>query len=90
VCISLLFCAYIDVAHASMHNHIARICSLSMHTPPRPVQGWRQLDPGTGDEAGTTEGSFDVEWKGHFFMGKNNAVATDHNVYLDGLGVRVC
>ena len=23
---------------------------------PWPVQGWRKLDPGTGDEAGTTEG----------------------------------
>ena len=23
---------------------------------PWPVSGWRQLDPGTGDEAGTTEG----------------------------------
>ena len=28
---------------------------------PWPVSGWRQLDPGTGDEAGTTEGDFDVE-----------------------------
>ena len=25
-----------------------------------PVQGWRQLDPLTGDEAGTTEGEFKV------------------------------
>ena len=25
---------------------------------PWPVQGWRQLDLGTGDEAGTTQGQF--------------------------------
>ena len=26
------------------------------------VQGWRKLDPGTGDEAGTTEGAFHLWW----------------------------
>jgi ureidoglycolate lyase/seryl-tRNA synthetase len=51
-----------------------------------PVSGWRQLDPGTGDEAGTTEGDFEVEWKGDFFYGHNLAVATDNNYYLDGMG----
>lgn len=51
-----------------------------------PVQGWRQLDPGTGDEAGTTEGPFKVDWDGDFFYGHNLAIATDHNQYLDGLG----
>ena len=50
-----------------------------------PVQGWRQLDPQTGDEAGTTEGNFDVHWKGDFFYGKNLAIATVNNTYLDGL-----
>ena len=25
-----------------------------------PVSGWRQLDPDTGDEAGTTEGDFEA------------------------------
>ena len=39
-----------------------------------PVSGWRQLDPGTGDEAGTTEGNFDVEWKGDYFYGHNLAI----------------
>ena len=34
------------------------------------VQGRRQLDPGTGDEAGTTEGDFEVHWSGDFFYGK--------------------
>lgn len=28
---------------------------------PWPVSGWRQLDPGTGDEAGTTEGAYYVK-----------------------------
>jgi ureidoglycolate lyase len=51
-----------------------------------PQPGWRQLDPGTGDEAGTTEGDFKVWWEGDFFRGTNLAVATTNNVYLDGLG----
>ena len=52
---------------------------------PWPVSGWRQLDPGTGDEAGTTEGDFDVEWKGDYFYGHNLAIATENNFYLDGM-----
>eukprot|EP00927_Polykrikos_kofoidii_P079171 TRINITY_DN75958_c0_g1_i1.p1 TRINITY_DN75958_c0_g1~~TRINITY_DN75958_c0_g1_i1.p1 ORF type:complete len:285 (-),score=35.33 TRINITY_DN75958_c0_g1_i1:44-898(-) len=50
-----------------------------------PQPGWRPLDPGTGDEAGTTEGYFDVHWVGDFFYGKNLAVSTLNNTYLDGL-----
>ena len=48
--------------------------------------GWRQLDPDTGDEAGTTEGHFDVHWEGDYYFGTNLAVATSNNVYLDGFG----
>jgi len=51
-----------------------------------PVSGWRSLDPDTGNEAGTTEGHFDVNWKGDFFYGKNLAISTTNNYYLDGLG----
>lgn len=51
-----------------------------------PQPGWRKMDPGCGDEAGTTEGDFEVHWKGDFFYGKNLAVNTTNNVYLDGLG----
>ena len=29
-----------------------------------PLSGWREMDPGCGDEAGTTEGDFDVQWQG--------------------------
>ena len=53
---------------------------------PWPVSGWRKLDPDTGDEAGTTEGPFEVHWQGDFFYGKNLAIATENNSYLDGLG----
>ena len=52
---------------------------------PWPVQGWRQLDPDTGDEAGTTEGCFTVRWQGDFYYSKNFAVATSNNSYLDGI-----
>ena len=51
-----------------------------------PLRGWRPLDPDTGDEGGTTEGNFDVNWEGDFYYGKNLAVATKNNYYLDGLG----
>ena len=53
---------------------------------PWPVKGWRKLDPGTGDEAGTTEGDFEVHWHGDYFHGRNLAINTTNNVYLDGLG----
>lgn len=39
-----------------------------------------------GDEAGTTEGNFNVQWKGDFYYAKNLAVKTTNNSYLDGLG----
>jgi len=51
-----------------------------------PVSGWRQLDPHTGDEAGTTEGDFQVHWNGDFFRAKNLAINTINNAYLDGIG----
>jgi hypothetical protein len=51
-----------------------------------PLSGWRKLDPGTGDEAGTTEGDFEAWWQGNFFYGKNLAINTPNNFYLDGLG----
>eukprot|EP00943_MAST-04B_sp_MAST-4B-sp1_P004125 g4125.t1 len=53
---------------------------------PWPTNGWRKLDPGTGDEGGTVEGPFSVKWKGDYYIGNNLAVKTTNNVYLDGLG----
>lgn len=39
-----------------------------------PAQGWRPVDPDTGDEAGTTEGIFISEWRGDILYGRNAAV----------------
>ena len=36
----------------------------------RPKQGWREIDEGTGNEAGITEGSFDVWWDVNILYGK--------------------
>jgi hypothetical protein len=39
-----------------------------------PAQGTRPVDPDTGDEGGTTEGTFVGEWKGDILFGRNDAV----------------
>jgi ureidoglycolate lyase len=39
-----------------------------------PAQGWRPVDPNTGDEGGTTEGIFSFWWKGEVLYGRNEAV----------------
>lgn len=39
-----------------------------------PAQGWRPVDPDSGDEGGTTEGEFISEWKGDILYGRNAAV----------------
>ena len=51
-----------------------------------PQPGWRPLDPQTGDEAGTTEGHFDVHWQADYFFGHTLAIATENHYYLDGIG----
>lgn len=43
-----------------------------------PAQGWRPVDEGTGDEAGTTEGIFEGQWKGDVLTGRNAAVGGDY------------
>lgn len=40
-----------------------------------PAQGWRPVDPDSGDEGGTTEGVFISKWKGDILYGRNEAVA---------------
>ncbi len=47
-----------------------------------PQPGWRAVDPGTGNECGTTRGEFDFWWEGETLYGKNQAVASNH--YLLG------
>ena len=39
-----------------------------------PVQGWRQIDDGTGDGGGYVEGIFHGDWDGDILMGRNEAV----------------
>lgn len=39
-----------------------------------PPQGWRPVDPDTGDEGGTTEGVFSFWWQGELLSGRNEAV----------------
>jgi hypothetical protein len=43
-----------------------------------PAQGWRRVDVGTGDQAGTTEGIIEVWWVGDFLYAKNGAVNDDY------------
>lgn len=39
-----------------------------------PAQGWRPVDPDSGDEGGTTQGIFVSQWKGDVLYGSNEAV----------------
>ncbi|WP_286240717.1 ureidoglycolate lyase [Neptuniibacter halophilus] len=39
-----------------------------------PAQGWRPVDEGTGDEGGTTQGTFFSRWCGDLLYGSNEAV----------------
>jgi ureidoglycolate lyase len=39
-----------------------------------PAPGWRKLDSGTGNEAGTIEGTFACVWNGNELVGRNEAV----------------
>ncbi len=39
-----------------------------------PAPGWRKLDANTGNEGGTTEGTFACAWRGNELVGSNEAV----------------
>ena len=43
-----------------------------------PQPDWRPVDPGTGDEGGTTEGIFHFAWHGDVLRGRNEAVTDDY------------
>jgi hypothetical protein len=43
-----------------------------------PAVGSRPIDPGTGDEAGTTEVTFVSEWRGDILYGRNEAVGGNY------------
>ena len=49
-----------------------------------PKQGWREIDEGTGNEGGSTEGSFDAWWEGSTLYGQNNAVQHNSDYEVDG------
>lgn len=49
-----------------------------------PAQGWRPVDIDSGNEGGTTEGTFISEWVGDVLYGTNNAVG---GRYILGYGV---
>jgi hypothetical protein len=39
-----------------------------------PARGWRPVDADSGDEGGTTQGTFFAEWRGDILYGRNTAV----------------
>jgi hypothetical protein len=43
-----------------------------------PAQGWRPVDPDTGDQGGTVEGVFVSEWRGDVLFGRNDAVGGEY------------
>lgn len=43
-----------------------------------PAQGWRPIDPGTGNEGGTTEGVFSFWWEEGTLHGLNKAVGDSY------------
>ena len=49
-----------------------------------PKQGWREIDAGTGNEAGATEGSFNTWWESSVLYGENNAVQHNSDYEEDG------
>jgi Ureidoglycolate lyase len=49
-----------------------------------PAQGWRPVDEDSGNEGGTTEGTFTSSWQGDVLFGSNAAVGGE---YVLGYGV---
>jgi ureidoglycolate lyase len=45
---------------------------------PWPAQGWRAIDPHTGDQGGVAEGLFEFSWKGETLYARNNAVGDSY------------
>ncbi|MBO6521394.1 MAG: ureidoglycolate lyase [Rhodospirillales bacterium] len=48
-----------------------------------PQPGWRTIDPGTGDEGGTTEGLFEFWWEHNVLHARNNAVDDQYVMAAD-------
>jgi ureidoglycolate lyase len=45
---------------------------------PWPAQGWRPIDPHTGDQGGVAEGLFEFSWQGETLYARNNAVGDSY------------
>ncbi len=45
---------------------------------PWPAQGWRPIDPHSGDQGGVTEGLFEFWWRGDTLYARNNAVGDSY------------
>ncbi len=57
-------------------------CEIEIVTWPK--QGWRNIEIGTGNEGGTTEGPFETWWNEGILYGKNNAVEHKSRYDQDG------
>ena len=57
-------------------------CEIEIVTWPK--QGWRNIEEGTGNEGGTTEGPFETWWENNILYGKNNAVEHKSEYDKDG------
>ena len=51
-------------------------CEIEIVTWPAP--GWRPVEEGTGNEGGTTEGTFSFWWTGDVLQGRNEAVGGEY------------
>jgi len=49
-----------------------------------PRKGWRDIEKGTGNEGGITEGPFETWWQGDILYGRNNAVEHKSDYDKDG------
>ena len=76
-----------DVGHLVEDPQQFTVESGRFEIVPWPQPGWRPLDPGTGIEAGTTEGQYSLFWEDGRLYGENLALATQSNKYVLGLGV---
>jgi hypothetical protein len=43
-----------------------------------PAQGWRRIDPNSGDQGGVTQGVFEFSWEGDTLYARNNAVGDSY------------
>ena len=57
-------------------------CKIEIVTWPK--QGWRNIEEGTGNEGGTTEGLFETWWEESILYGRNNAVEHKGEYDKDG------